>query len=153
MSRAWRRVEPGEAIASGDRYMGVDGMAHPVPTEDVGKVLTDSMPEILRRMPMPEEGRKDDTGKLPWDILPVESVEEIIEALQFGAQKYGAYNWQKVERPFNRYFAALCRHIFAWWKGEETDQESGKHHLAHAGCCILFLLWFARNATREIGAA
>ena len=28
------------------------------------------------------------------------------------------------------------------WQGEQTDSESGKHHLAHAVCCLMFLMWF-----------
>jgi len=32
------------------------------------------------------------------------------------------------------------RHIVAWWLGERDDPESGFHHLAHAMCCLIFLV-------------
>lgn len=39
------------------------------------------------------------------------------------------------------------RHLTAWWGGEKSDPESGEHHLAHLGCCVIFLLWF--DLTKE----
>lgn len=89
-----------------------------------------------------EIGRKEDNGKLRWDLVPFESLEEIIKVLMYGANKYSDNNWLKVEKPRIRYFAAAMRHLVAWFKGEKFDPESKLHHLAHAGCCILFLLHF-----------
>ena len=86
------------------------------------------------------EGRKDDTGKARWDLLPLKATREIVDVLTFGAAKYGANNWQLVEDHEARYVAALQRHLTAWRLGETCDPESGLHHLAHAGCCLLFLL-------------
>ena len=97
---------------------------------------------------MSQLGRKDDgtDGKNPmkprWDLLPWNETEEIVEILTFGSEKYEDNNWQQVPAPRRRYFAALCRHVMAWWRGERKDKESGKSHLAHAGCCLLFLMWF-----------
>lgn len=85
------------------------------------------------------EGRKDDGGKLPYHLLPPDAIEEILKVLQFGANKYAERNWEK-GMAWNRPFSALMRHMWAWWKGEELDPETGLSHLAHAGCCILFLL-------------
>jgi len=34
----------------------------------------------------------------------------------------------------------MLRHTFASLAGEEVDPESGRDHLAHAGCCVLMLL-------------
>lgn len=94
------------------------------------------------------EGVKYDTGKLPWDLLPWKAVESIVEILHFGAtvKKYGPRNW---ESGFNygRVYSALIRHLTAWWEGEDLDPESGKSHLAHAGCNILFLLTFTQRGT------
>ena len=85
------------------------------------------------------EGRKDDAGKLPYQLLPSDAVEEILRVLDFGAQKYAPRNWEK-GMAWSRPFSALMRHMWAWWRGERTDPETGISHLAHAGCCILFLL-------------
>jgi hypothetical protein len=90
---------------------------------------------------MGSQGIKHDKGKLPWHLLPIKPVMDIIEILAFGAEKYGENNWQNVEPFKERYYSALMRHITAWFNSEELDQESGKHHLAHAGCCLIFLLW------------
>lgn len=85
-------------------------------------------------------GRKFDGDKLRWDLLPFREVEQVVEILTIGAKKYDDNNWQNV-KPFTRYVAAAWRHFIAWCKGEKLDPESGKNHLAHAICCLLFLLW------------
>lgn len=85
-------------------------------------------------------GMKFDDGKLDWALLPFESVEEIIKVLMVGAKKYKRDNWQMVEDGDTRYFNAAMRHITSWKRGEELDPETGLQHLAHAGCCLLFLI-------------
>jgi hypothetical protein len=84
-------------------------------------------------------GKKYDNGKLRWDLLPLGPVEEVVEILTYGAEKYGPNNWQMVEDWRDRYFAALMRHLIAWRKGERDDKESGLPHLAHALCNLTFL--------------
>ena len=91
------------------------------------------------------EGRKYDTGKPQWYLLPWMAVLEIVKVLTYGATKYDPDNWQRVPHAKQRYFDAMHRHIYAWWTGEPIDPETGFHHLAHAGCCLLFLLWFELN--------
>ena len=91
---------------------------------------------------MMEKGKKYDAGKLRWSLLPIKPVEEIVKVLMFGANKYGDNNWQGLEGGKERYYDAMLRHIAAWKEGEQNDSESGLLHLAHAGCCLLFLLWF-----------
>ena len=92
---------------------------------------------------------KKDHGKPMWDLIPWGQVEQIVQVLTFGAQKYGPHQWQNVEDARSRYFAALMRHLCAYWNGEEIDKESGLAHLAHAGCCLLFLMWLEDNATKK----
>jgi hypothetical protein len=41
---------------------------------------------------------------------------------------------------WSRPFDALMRHMTAWWEGEATDPETGFSHLAHAACCVCYLL-------------
>lgn len=89
---------------------------------------------------------KFDDGKLPLDLLPFEALEEITLVLQHGAKKYAAHNWRK-GFIWSRPFAAILRHLFAYWKGEDLDKDSGLHHLAHAGCELLFLLSFVKTKT------
>ena len=92
-----------------------------------------------------KEGKKYDTGKLRWDLLPVECVEEVVKILTFGAEKYAPNNWQLVDNANERYYAALMRHIIAWRKGELLDPESGLSHLSHAACNVVFLMWLGNN--------
>lgn len=91
------------------------------------------------------EGRKDDDGKARHDLLPPELSEGVAKVLAFGASKYGERNWEKGMK-WGRPFAACMRHLWAWWRGEKADRETGMSHLWHAGCCIAFLIAYeARN--------
>ena len=88
----------------------------------------------------PPLGMKFDKSKPRWSLLPLVAVEAVIGVLEYGAQKYAPDNWRKVENARTRYYDAAMRHIHAWWGGDTIDQESGHHHLAHAICCLIFLL-------------
>lgn len=98
---------------------------------------------------MSEKGEKHDSGKRRFSLLPLECIQDVIDVLEFGARKYQVDNWQKVPDAKTRYFDAALRHIFAWKQGEKLDQESGIHHLAHAMCCLLFLLWFDKQGNDD----
>jgi hypothetical protein len=87
-------------------------------------------------------GRKFDQEKPRWSLLPWGPTGEIVKVLTFGSKKYEDHNWQFVPEAEDRYFSAAQRHLAAWIDGEKKDPETGLSHLAHAGCCILFLLWF-----------
>ena len=91
------------------------------------------------------QGRKFDAGKLDWTLVPFQGLEEIVQVLMFGAQKYDRHNWRYVPDAEQRYSAAAFRHMTAHLAGETTDHETGLSHLAHAGCCILFLLALERQ--------
>lgn len=93
------------------------------------------------------EGRKDDGGKVRYDLLPPELLDAIAQILTFGATKYGDRNWEK-GMAWSRPFGALMRHMWAWWRGEQVDPETKKSHLWHAGCCIAFLIAYEQ---RKIG--
>jgi len=88
------------------------------------------------------DGVKYDGNKLLWDLLPLEPVQEIVRVLTYGAKKYTKDNWKYVADSKERYYAAMMRHITAWRLGEKFDLDTTIHHLAHAGCCLIFLLWF-----------
>lgn len=85
------------------------------------------------------EGRKDDHGKPRMDLLPPELLDAVANVLTFGATKYGDRNWE-AGMDWGRCYAALMRHMNAWWSGEETDPETGMSHLWHAACCLTFLI-------------
>lgn len=87
------------------------------------------------------EGRKDDSGKDQWHLLPWDAARAIVRVLMFGADKYGEYNWAK-GMSWSRVYSALHRHLTAWWEGERSDPETGYSHLWHAGACAVFLIAF-----------
>ena len=89
------------------------------------------------------EGRKDDLGKLRWDLIPPEALEEIVRVYTMGASKYEPWNWLK-GMAWSRVFAAIMRHLWAWARGERTDSESGLSHLAHAAWGCFTLMEFER---------
>lgn len=90
------------------------------------------------------EGTKYDEDKVPLDLWSPDALTETARVLAFGARKYERYNWARGIH-YSRVFAALCRHLWAWWKGERDDPETGLHHLAHAMCCLMFLLHYEVN--------
>lgn len=95
-------------------------------------------------MPQLVEGTKYDDGKLPLDLWSPYALEETARVLAFGAVKYQPYNWAKGIK-YSRVFSALLRHLWAFWRGQKLDEETGIHHLAHAMCCLMFLLHYEMN--------
>ena len=92
---------------------------------------------------------RDDSGKTNWSLMPFEALEEINKVLEFGATKYAANNWQEgTGFKYSRVLNSLLRHTFAFMRGEDKDPESGLSHMAHAGCNVLFILYYLKNKAR-----
>jgi hypothetical protein len=87
---------------------------------------------------------KFDQNKLPLNLLSTEAMNQTAAVLAFGAQKYAAHNW-RAGFAWSRPLAAAMRHLTAFNDGEDRDPESGLSHLAHAACCIMFLLEFEKT--------
>jgi hypothetical protein len=95
------------------------------------------------------EAIKYDQNKTDWSLMPFECVEEITKVLDFGAKKYSAHNWREGGGfKYSRVLNSLLRHVFSYIRGEDRDPESGLSHLAHAGCNIIFLLYYERYKAR-----
>jgi hypothetical protein len=88
---------------------------------------------------MSEQGIKADAEKTMLALLPFEALEEVGKVMTFGAKKYAAHNWRG-GFLYSRLISAGLRHFFSFIKGEDNDPETGLSHLAHAICCLLFLL-------------
>ena len=88
---------------------------------------------------MSEQGRKFDSGKLRYDLIPVLAQEEVVKVVTLGAEKYDPENWKRVPEGRRRYYAAAMRHMEAWRKGEKQD-EIGTHHIANAVSNLMFIL-------------
>lgn len=97
---------------------------------------------------MTQVAKKFDTGKPRLDLLPTRPLEEVGHVLAHGGQKYGEHNWRTGGGfKYGRLIAAALRHVFAFLRGENVDPETGRSHLAHAICCLLFLLEYVLMGT------
>lgn len=92
-----------------------------------------------------EPAWKQDAGKARIDLIAPEFLFETAAVLEFGAAKYSERNWER-GMSWGRCFGALMRHMWAWWGGEQKDQETGLSHLAHAACCLMFLMAYEKRA-------
>jgi len=94
-------------------------------------------------------GRKNDEGKLRYDLDSVAAAEGRVAVLTHGAAKYRDRNWEK-GILYSRVYAALQRHLHAWWGGSVLDEDTHLHPLSHAACELMFLQEFeARPLTYE----
>lgn len=76
-----------------------------------------------------------------FDLIPVEPLTMLARQYGWGAEKYEDRNWEK-GFEFSKSYAALQRHVNAFWAGEDTDPESGLPHLAAAAWHAFALMEF-----------
>lgn len=80
-------------------------------------------------------------------LIPTDELLEVAELYGKGAAKYSDGNWRK-GYPWHLSFDALCRHLFAWWGGEEFDNGeggTGQEHLDAVVFHALALKWFRKH--------
>ena len=82
------------------------------------------------------KGKKNDTGKLRYDLLDPLFLEGIVKVLTQGAEEYCDTNYINVED--HRYHAAILRHFNSYRQGEFVDPDSGELHLYHIGANLMF---------------
>jgi hypothetical protein len=90
-------------------------------------------------------GRKDDTDKLKWSLMPWEELEDATRVLMAGAKKYGEENWKRLDKLNERYADALVRHAVEYQKGQRMCSDFNLPTLAHVICCALFCMWGDNN--------
>tara|TARA_B110000908_G_C10248279_1_gene450213 strand:- start:1780 stop:2163 length:384 start_codon:yes stop_codon:yes gene_type:complete len=90
---------------------------------------------------------KYDENKVDLSLLPVEALEAIAKVFEFGAKKYGAFNWRAdgENTEWRRSFSSLQRHLYAWSECEDTDPDSGLDHLSHAASQLMIMICHAKN--------
>ena len=93
------------------------------------------------------EGLKNDfkDGKLRWDLLPLEEIEDIVKVDTEGAKKYSDNSWQNLDNGYQRYKAALLRHLVEYEKGTKIDEDTGCQHLAQVAWNAIALLWLDKH--------
>lgn len=77
------------------------------------------------------DGSKKDEGKLRYELLPADVLEELVKTYMVGATKYpkGDYSTWTDGMKWSRVFGALMRHAWRWWRGERYDPVDGQSHL------------------------
>ena len=83
--------------------------------------------------------------KLRWDLLPLQEIEDVVKVYTAGADKHGDNNWQGLENGYQRYKAALFRHLLAYEKGEINDQETNCQHLACVVWNAIAMLYLSKH--------
>ena len=86
-------------------------------------------------------GLKYDQGKLRYDLIPFNVLDEIAKVYTAGAAKYGDNQWQSLDEFKKRYEGALLRHFSSYKKGEMKDEETDCYHLAQVAWNAFALLW------------
>lgn len=91
-----------------------------------------------------QDDLKFDNGKLRFDLVPTDGIMALAQVLTLGAEKYGERGWER-GMAWSRVYAALQRHLIAWWAGEDTDPESGHSHLWHVLTNAAFLVAYEQR--------
>jgi hypothetical protein len=82
-----------------------------------------------------------------WSVMPRWVILEVGRVMQFGASKYGAFNYRWRSGRAGTYQDAMERHAQLWFDGEDIDPESGVSHLAHVIANALILMDCQANGT------
>lgn len=86
-------------------------------------------------------GIKHDSEKPDMSLLSGIALLKVSEVMTFGKKKYSAHNWRG-GFVWSRPLSACMRHLVYYIGGEDKDPETGLSHLAHAICCLMFVLEF-----------
>ena len=79
-----------------------------------------------------------------YDLIPKLPLDVVARIMGYGAEKYADHNYRK-GYEWSKSYAALMRHLTAFWDGEDLDPESGLPHLGHAMFHCMALLIFAEE--------
>lgn len=97
-------------------------------------------------------GMRFNKNKPRLSTVPAEVEEAIAEVFWASCDenggKYPMHNWKK-GLPWTETCDSALRHIKAFAHGEDTDKESGMHHLKHAATNIAMLLYFVSREKYE----
>lgn len=99
---------------------------------------------------MQKEGKKNDKkdDKTRWELMPLDCLEDIARVYTEGAKKYGENNWQNLENGYQRYKAALLRHLWEFEKGMNTEEKLDKI-LLNQQVILLYLRQILQDTNRS----
>ena len=84
-----------------------------------------------------QKGRKEER----FDLIPPAALRTLARVYGRGSVKYADRNWEK-GYDWSLSFGAMQRHAWAFWDGEDIDQDSGLPHLAAVAWHALALLTY-----------
>lgn len=91
---------------------------------------------------------KHDADKPRYDLIPPEALDGLARMYALGAKKYADRNWEKGFK-WSRVFAAMMRHSWAWFRGEDYCPQDGQHHLLSVLFCAMALYTFVARKAGE----
>jgi hypothetical protein len=109
--------------------------------EDMTKRMGASLKEaMLDAQPDTSKAKTDDGAKPPLAMLPWAGIREVAHVQAYGHKKYGDFHNFRKGIEVSRNLSCAVRHISDFMDGQDLDSESGRNHLAHAACRLLFTL-------------
>lgn len=94
-----------------------------------------------------DKAKTHDEGKPPLANLPWAGIREVAMVQLYGHKKYSDWNNYRKGMEVSRNLSCAIRHISEYMDGNNLDSESGRSHLAHAACRILFVLQNEKDGT------
>lgn len=94
------------------------------------------------RVTNPTTGGEKGSKLARYDLLPAEPLRQVAEHYGRGAAKYADRNWER-GYDWSLSFAALQRHAWQFWGGEDLDPETRSHHMAAVVFHALALMEFS----------
>jgi hypothetical protein len=96
---------------------------------------------------MNEQATRHNEGKLRMSLIDFDALEPLVQALEYGAKKYGKDNWKK-GLPEDELMDSLLRHVTALSDGEIFDEGSNVHHIGHIMANAMFISYQNRHAPK-----
>lgn len=101
---------------------------------------TEALPKAKDAIQDDGKAKTNDEGKPPMAWLPWAGIEEVAMVQAYGHSKYKDFNNYRKGMEVSRNLSCAMRHIGQYMEGIDLDEESGRSHLGHAACRILFVL-------------
>ncbi len=92
----------------------------------------------------PDTGAEKGVKQARYDLIPAHALEALAEHYGRGTRKYADRNWE-TGYAWGKSFAALMRHAWAWWRGEDIDAETGSSHMTAVAWHALALYTFQQR--------
>lgn len=131
-------------------WQGNEAIRDELTEEEVLREAVRAMPGLAAlkrheiRVTDPKTGGQKGVKAERMDLVPVEPLMELSRVYGFGAEKYDDFNYL-LGYAWRLSLGAMLRHIMLWANGEDLDEESGLHHLAHAAWHCFTLQMFQRH--------